>query len=46
MVEKQSDGREQEEKKLLTMLREAEEAIENGEGWLSFGELQAELEDK
>ncbi len=32
--------RERAEKKLLMKLREAEEAVENGEGWLSLEELK------
>jgi len=37
--------RELAEKKLLMMLQEAEEAVENGENWLSLEEVKAALEE-
>ena len=33
------------EKKLLLMLQEAEEAVENGENWLGLEEVKAALEE-
>ena len=33
-------GREQAEKKLLVKLQEAEEAVEDGKGWMSMDELK------
>ena len=35
--------REREEKKLLMKLQEAEEAVKDGEGWLSLDELKAAM---
>lgn len=37
--------RERAEKKLLVKLQEAEEAVKDGEGWLTMDELKAALED-
>ncbi len=34
-------GRDRAEKKLLLKLREAEEAVKDGEGWLELAELKA-----
>jgi PHD/YefM family antitoxin component YafN of YafNO toxin-antitoxin module len=36
--------RERAEKKLLMKLQEAEDAVEDGEGWLSLEELKAAME--
>lgn len=36
--------RERAEKKLLLKLQEAEEAVRDGKGWLSFDELKAAME--
>ena len=36
--------RERAEKKLLMKLQEAEEAVKDGEGWLTLDELKAEME--
>ena len=37
--------RDREEKKLLRKLQEAEEAVKDGEGWLSLDELKALMGD-
>lgn len=37
--------RERAEKKLLVKLQEAEEAVKDGDGWLTMDELKAALED-
>lgn len=37
--------RERDEKKLLVKLQEAEEAVKEGDGWLTMDELKAALED-
>ncbi len=37
--------RERAEKKLLVKLQEAEEAVKEGDGWLTMDELKAALED-
>ena len=37
--------RERAEKKLLMKLQEAEEAVKDGEGWLSLEELKAAMGD-
>ena len=37
--------RERAEKKFLVKLQEAEEAVKDGEGWLTMDELKAALED-
>lgn len=37
--------RDREEKKLLMKLQEAEEAVKDGEGWLSLDELKALMGD-
>lgn len=37
--------RERAEKKLLMKLKEAEEAVKNGESWLSLEEVKAALEE-
>ncbi|MBQ6875834.1 MAG: type II toxin-antitoxin system prevent-host-death family antitoxin [Lachnospiraceae bacterium] len=37
--------RERAEKKLLMKLKEAEEAVKNGENWLSLEEVKAALEE-
>ena len=37
--------RERAEKKLLVKLQEAEEAVKDGEGWLSLDELKAAMGD-
>lgn len=37
--------RERAEKKLLMKIREAEEAVKDGEGWLSLEELKAAMGD-
>lgn len=37
--------REKAEKKLLMKLQEAEEAVKDGEGWLSLDELKAAISD-
>ena len=37
--------RERAEKKLLVKLQEAEEAVKDGEGWLTMDELRAVLEE-
>ena len=34
------------EKELLVKLQEAEEAVKDGDGWLTMDELQAALEEK
>ncbi|MBS7009135.1 type II toxin-antitoxin system prevent-host-death family antitoxin [Anaerostipes sp.] len=37
--------RDRAEKKLLMKLQEAEEAVRNGEGWMSLAELKSHMEE-
>ncbi len=41
VIDMEEYERERAEKKLLIKLQEAEEAVKNGEGWLSLEELKA-----